>query len=77
MMESFMKTLKHEEINPGEYATADDVIRRLPPFVEERSCKIADGLTPRSATVRPKSSSDFTRHLLHEVKFGTPDFLAG
>jgi putative transposase len=34
-MESFMKTLKYEEIYPREYATVDDVIRRLPQFIEE------------------------------------------
>ena len=34
-MESFMKTLKYEGIYPREYATIDDVIRRLPRFLEE------------------------------------------
>jgi transposase InsO family protein len=34
-MESFMKTLKYEEIYPREYSTIDDVIRRLPRFIEE------------------------------------------
>ena len=33
-IESFMKTLKHEEVYPHEYATLDDVIRRLPQFIE-------------------------------------------
>jgi putative transposase len=34
-MESFMKTLKYEEIYPRDYSTIDDVIRRLPRFIEE------------------------------------------
>jgi putative transposase len=36
MMESFMKTLKYEEIYPREYTTVDDVVRYLPRFIEER-----------------------------------------
>lgn len=35
MMESFMKTLKYEEIYPREYSTIDDVIYKLPQFLEE------------------------------------------
>lgn len=34
-MESFMKTLKYEEIYPREYSTIDDVIQRLPAFLED------------------------------------------
>jgi putative transposase len=34
-MESFMKTLKCEEIYPREYATVEDVIINLPHFIEE------------------------------------------
>jgi putative transposase len=33
--ESFMKTLKHEEILAYEYETMNDVIGRLPRFIEE------------------------------------------
>jgi putative transposase len=33
--ESFLKTLKHEEINMYEYRTMGDVIERLPRFLEE------------------------------------------
>jgi len=33
--ESFMKTLKHEEIFLHDYATVQDVIERLPRFLEE------------------------------------------
>ena len=33
--ESFMKTLKHEEVHPGGYETFADVIARLPRFLEE------------------------------------------
>jgi len=35
MMESFFKTLKHEEVYLCEYETYDDVITRLPYFIEE------------------------------------------
>jgi transposase InsO family protein len=34
-IESFMKTVKYEEIYAREYTTVDDVIRRLPHFLEE------------------------------------------
>jgi len=35
MMESFFKTLKHEEVNLCEYETFRDVVARLPYFIEE------------------------------------------
>jgi putative transposase len=35
IMESFFKTLKHEEVNLCEYETYQDVINRLPYFLEE------------------------------------------
>jgi len=35
MMESFFKTLKHEEVNLCEYETYQDVVTRLPYFIEE------------------------------------------
>ena len=35
MMESFFKTLKHEEVNLCEYETYQDVVARLPYFIEE------------------------------------------
>ncbi len=35
MMESFFKTLKHEEVNLWEYETFQDVVTRLPYFLEE------------------------------------------
>jgi len=35
MMESFFKTLKHEEVNLWEYETYADVVARLPYFLEE------------------------------------------
>ena len=35
MMESFFKTLKHEEVYLCEYQTFEDVIERLPYFIEE------------------------------------------
>jgi putative transposase len=34
-VESFMKTLKCEEIYPHAYSTVDDVIVNLPHFIEE------------------------------------------
>ncbi len=35
MVESFFKTLKHEEVNLWEYETFQDVVARLPYFLEE------------------------------------------
>jgi len=35
MMESFFKTLKYEEVNLCEYETFQDVVTRLPYFIEE------------------------------------------
>ena len=34
-MESFFKTLKYEEVHLANYETYEDVIERLPPFIEE------------------------------------------
>ena len=35
MMESFFKTLKYEEVNLCEYETFEDVLTRLPYFIDE------------------------------------------
>jgi putative transposase len=34
-MESFFKTLKYEEVHLANYETYDDVVRRIPHFIEE------------------------------------------
>lgn len=34
-VESFFKTLKHEEILAYDYSTIEDVVQRLPRFLEE------------------------------------------
>jgi putative transposase len=34
-VESFMKTVKHEELYLREYATMQDIVERLPRFLEE------------------------------------------
>ena len=34
-MESFFKTLKYEEVNLADYQTYDDVVQRIPHFIEE------------------------------------------
>ena len=36
-VESFFKTLKHEEIFANDYSTIDDLTNRLPHFLEEMS----------------------------------------
>jgi transposase InsO family protein len=46
--ESFMKTLKHEEVHPGGYETFQDVLARLPR--SSTRCTPPSGCTPRSAT---------------------------
>lgn len=35
LVESFFKTLQHEEVLAFDYETVDDVVRRLPHFLEE------------------------------------------
>lgn len=38
-MESFFKTLKYEEVHLSNYETYNDVIERLPHFIEECTTK--------------------------------------
>ena len=56
-VESFFKTLKHEEIFANDYSTIVDVAERLPTSL--RRYTIADAYTPRWATCRPRSSRVF------------------
>jgi len=69
-MESFMKTIKCEEINPREYTTVDDVIINLPHFIENiythRRLHSSLGYLP------PESSNTCTLNPPPTVKSSTP-----
>ena len=53
-VESFFKTLKHEEIFANDYSTIDDLTNRLPTSL--RRYTIEDACTPPSATGRLRNS---------------------
>ena len=53
-VESFFKTLKHEEIFANDYSTIDDLANRLPTSL--RRYTIEDACTPPSATGRLRNS---------------------
>lgn len=67
VMESFFKTLKHEEVNLCKYETYQDVITRLPYFLEEiynqKRLYLALGYLP---------PNDFERLVLNQENNGLP-----
>jgi transposase InsO family protein len=67
MMESFFKTLKYEEVQLYEYETFDDVIARLPYFLEQ----VYNRKRLHSA-LGYRSPNDFEELLLDQEVNGTP-----
>jgi putative transposase len=67
MMESFFKTLKYEEVNLCEYETYQDVVTRLPYFIEEvynqKRLHSALGYRP---------PNEFEEALLNQENYGLP-----
>jgi hypothetical protein len=67
MMESFFKTLKHEEVYLWEYETYQDVVARLPYFLEE----VYNRKRLHSA-IGHRSPDDFEELLLNQGNNGLP-----
>jgi transposase InsO family protein len=67
MMESFFKTLKHEEVYLWEYETYQDVVARLPYFLEE----VYNRKRLHSA-IGYRSPDDFEQLLLNQDNYGLP-----
>ena len=67
MMESFFKTLKHEEVYLWEYETYEDVVARLPYFLE----KVYNRKRLHSS-IGYRSPDDFEQFVLNKENNGVP-----
>ena len=67
MMESFSKTLKYEEVYLCEYETLEDVLERIPHFLEE----VYNRKRLHSA-LGYRSPNDFESQLVYQERQGVP-----
>ena len=67
MMESFFKTLKHEEVYLWEYETYEDVVARLPYFLE----KVYNRKRLHSS-IGYRSQDDFEQFVFNKENNGVP-----